>query len=204
LVILAVKPQDAGGLFAELVQHISSEQVILSVMAGVTIQTIQQELGVSKVVRAMPNLPAEIGRGITAFTATEAVTRSELLLIHNLLNTTGKAIYFEEETKIDAATAVSGSGPAYIYYFMQAMIDAASSLGFTDAEAELLVQETIMGAIHLKNHHQLTCREWIGKVASRGGTTEAALSVFDRQTMRDTIQDAIEAAFNRAVQLGKK
>ena len=131
LIILAVKPQDTATLFASLKPHVDEQQVFVSIMAGVTIETISVALGVKKVIRAMPNLPAQIGMGMTTFTSTDDVTRIELVMVQNLINTTGKTVYVENEQFIDATTAISGSGPAYVYYFMQAMIEAAKEMGFT-------------------------------------------------------------------------
>jgi len=149
LIILAVKPQDSTSLFAKLRPDTDPQQVYLSIMAGVTIASIQSGLGVEKVIRAMPNLPAQIGLGMTSYTASDAVTRIELVLVQNLLNTTGKAIYVNDEYAIDATTAISGSGPAYVLYFMEAMIEAAREMGFTHSQAELLVAQTFRGAVEL-------------------------------------------------------
>ncbi|TXB64898.1 pyrroline-5-carboxylate reductase [Phaeodactylibacter luteus] len=203
LVILAVKPQDCGALFASLQPLIDPQQVFLSIMAGVKIQTIQSALGAGKVIRAMPNLPAQIGMGMTAFTSSDAVTRIELVMVQNLLNTTGKTVYVEEESAIDAATAISGSGPAYVWYFMKSMMDAARGMGFSHSEAELLVSQTFRGAIELFNKTDFTCEEWIEKVCSKGGTTEAALASYRKDKVGDDIVSGAQAAFDRAVELGK-
>ncbi|MEL7220847.1 MAG: NAD(P)-binding domain-containing protein, partial [Bacteroidota bacterium] len=110
LIILAVKPQDAPKLFSIIQPLVGDQQVYLSIMAGVKIATIRAALNATKVIRAMPNLPAQIGMGMTTFTASDEVTRLELVMVQNLLNTTGKAIYLEHEKAIDATTAISGSG----------------------------------------------------------------------------------------------
>lgn len=130
LIILAVKPQDTQILFKTLKDYILPSQTVLSIMAGVKIKTLQNSLGTTKIIRAMPNLPSQIGMGMTGFTADESVTRDELFFVQNLLNTTGKSLYFSEEEKIDAVTAISGSGPAYVYFFMEAMIKEAQKMGF--------------------------------------------------------------------------
>jgi pyrroline-5-carboxylate reductase len=203
VVILAVKPQDSPLLFAAIRPNVDKGQVFLSIMAGVKIETIQQALGIQKVIRAMPNLPAQIGQGMTAFTATDDVTRLELAMIQNLLATTGKAVYVNNESMIDATTAISGSGPAYVYYFMDAMMQAAKQMGFSSSEAELLVVQTFTGAVDLYNKSNFSCEEWIKRVASRGGTTEAALNSFKINTLHQDIIDGAVAALNRAVELGK-
>ena len=203
LIILAVKPQDSAVLFAALRPQTDPQQVYLSIMAGVTIRSIQEGLGVEKVIRAMPNLPAQIGLGMTSYTASDAVTRIELVLVQNLLNTTGKAIYVDSEYSIDATTAISGSGPAYVLYFMEAMIEAATEMGFNESQAELLVAQTFRGAVELQMKNDLTCREWIQRVSSKGGTTEAALNTFHNTSVFQDIKSGARAALDRAIELGK-
>ena len=151
----------------------------------------------------MPNLPAQIGAGVTVFTSTEAVTRIELVMVQNLINTTGKTLYVEQESMLDAATVISGSGPAYVYFFMNAMIEAARQMGFSDAEAELLVGQTFTGAVDLYNKADQSCESWIKKVASKGGTTEAALRVFEETALHEDIVAGAQAALDRARELGK-
>ncbi|MCB0532339.1 MAG: pyrroline-5-carboxylate reductase [Lewinellaceae bacterium] len=203
LVIVAVKPQDAPALFDQIRGFVDASQVFLSIMAGIQTGAIAQALGVQKIVRAMPNLPAQIGAGVTVFTSTEAVTRIELVMVQNLINTTGKTLYVEQESMLDAATAISGSGPAYVYFFMNAMIEAARQMGFSDAEAELLVGQTFTGAVDLYNKADQSCESWIKKVASKGGTTEAALRVFEETALHEDIIAGTQAALGRARELGK-
>jgi len=203
LVILAVKPQDSGALFASIKSLTAPGQVYLSIMAGVRMESIASALGVDKIIRAMPNLPAQIGSGVTAFTSTDQVTRIELVTVQNLLSTTGKTLYVEKEHSIDAATAISGSGPAYVYFFMNAMIDAAKNMGFSPSEAELLVSQTFSGAVDLYHNADLSCESWISRVASKGGTTEAALRVFSQKDLHEAIVEGAQAALQRATELGR-
>lgn len=207
LLILAVKPQDSPQLFSQIRGLAQSGQVFLSIMAGVKMDRIATALGIesadAKIVRAMPNLPARIGAGVTAYTSTDAVTRIELVMVQNLLNTTGKTLYVSDEAMIDACTAISGSGPAYVFFFMQAMMDAARRMGFSDSEAELLVAQTFTGAVDLYNQADLSCEDWISRVASKGGTTEAALQVFRETTLHGDIVAGATAALERARELGK-
>jgi pyrroline-5-carboxylate reductase len=202
IVILAVKPQDFNALASAIKPFVKPDQLFLSIMAGITMQTIASLLGVKKVVRAMPNLPAQVGMGITAFSCLPDLDKKELFIIQNLLNTTGKSVYLDDEKLIDAATALSGSGPAYVYYFMQAMIQAGIKMGFNQSEAELMVNQTFLGAVSLHNRNDLNCQEWIKRVASKGGTTEAALKIFESNNLQHTIEQGIFSAFNRARQLG--
>ncbi len=202
LIILAVKPQDTGVLFEQLKPLVTSEQVFLSIMAGVKIKTITEALGAPKVVRAMPNLPAQIGRGMTVFTSSDAVTRIELVMVQNLLSTTGKAIYSDKEESIDCATAISGSGPAYVWHFMDALVKTGLEMGFSQSEAELLVSQTFLGAVELYNASNISLEEWVRRVCSKGGTTEAALESFKGNEVAKDIRAGAEAALRRAIELG--
>lgn len=204
LIILAVKPQDALVLFQSIRPIVDEQQVFLSIMAGVKIETIASALGVRKIIRAMPNLPAQIGMGMTAFTASDEVTRIELVTVQNLLNTTGKTVYVNQESAIDAATAISGSGPAYVWFFMNALMEGARSMGFSESEAELLVSQTFAGAIELYRAAGLSCQEWIERVCSRGGTTEAALANYTANAVHEDIVAGAMAALHRAEALGKQ
>lgn len=202
LVIFAIKPQDRDSLYASIASYFHKDQMVLSIMAGVTVASIKKSLPTTKIIRAMPNLPAQIGMGISGFISDPSVSKDELLNVQNLLNTTGKSLYFEDESKLDAVTAVSGSGPAYVFYFMDAMINAAVELGFDQTQAELLVEQTFIGAVHLLNINTLSCQEWIEKVSSRGGTTEAAIKEFSKENLSVSIKNGLKKAHNRALELG--
>jgi pyrroline-5-carboxylate reductase len=202
IVILAVKPQDFDVLAKSVKEFLKDSQIVFSVMAGITISRLESQLSCSKIVRSMPNIPTQIGMGMTVFSASANVDRKELFIIQNLINTTGKSVYVENEKLIDAATAISGSGPAYVFYFMQSMIKAAVDLGFNESEAELLVNQTFMGSVAIQNSYSLSNEEWIAKVASKGGTTEKALQVFEKGVLEKTIVDAVKAANDRALELG--
>lgn len=203
IIIMAVKPQDYPEVYPAIKSYINPSQTILSIMAGVSLASLAETLDVPKLVRAMPNLPAQIGMGMTVFTCMPGISQKELLVVQNLLNTTGKSLYVEEEKLLDSATAVSGSGPGYIYYFMNAMIKAGVELGFTPAQAELLVGQTFMGSVHLHNRNDLSCEELMKKVASRGGTTEAAFNTFNSHQLDVNIMEGLHSAFKRSVELGK-
>lgn len=202
LIIFAVKPQDSQEAFQAVAPFVASSQVVMSIMAGVKIQAIRNALPTDKIVRVMPNLPAQVRMGMSGFTSSNEVSKEELFSIHNLLNTTGKSLYFDDESKLDAVTAISGSGPAYVYYFMDAMMNKAAEMGFTKEQAELLVEQTFLGAVHLQNIRSLSCQEWIQKVASKGGTTEAAIRRFADVELDKHISEGLEAAHQRAIELG--
>lgn len=202
ILILATKPQDFDAVAKGLSGLISEEQMVLSVMAGVSIEKIKDKLKVKKVIRSMPNLGTQIGLGMTVFSASAETNRKDLFIIQNLINTTGKSIYAEDESLINPATAVSGSGPAYVFYFMNAMIKAAEKFGFSSSEAEVLVHQTFLGAINLQSASDLSNEELIVKVASKGGTTESALKVFNAHDLDKIIAEAMRSANQRAVELG--
>lgn len=204
IVFLAVKPFHTAALFKEMQPLVLDQQLFISLMAGVTIDTIQQGLKVEKVIRTMPNLPAQVGKGVTSYTGSSAVSRIELLTARHLLDTTGTSIHVETENFIDASTGISGSGPAYVFYFMQSMLDAALKMGFSDYDSKVLVSNTFEGAIELFNQSDISPESWIDKVASKGGTTQAAIDSMDDNNVKQLIQDAAYAAFDRAVELGKE
>lgn len=204
LIVLAVKPQDIKALFNELKTYISQQHIIISIMAGVTIATLRDSLGTEKIVRAMPNLPAQIGVGMTVYTASSAFDEKEISYIQQLLDSTGVAIRVEEESMINAATAVSGSGPAYVFYIMDAMIQKAEEMGFSSEAASKMVEQTFLGATHLYKRGNLSCEQWIKNVSSRGGTTEAAIRSFDESKLKNIIAKGLDAANKRAEELSKE
>src|SRR5690606_16276116 len=203
VVFLAVKPYHVDELFEEIKPLVNNDQIFVSIMAGITIEKIQEGLNITKVVRAMPNLPAQVGKGVTSYTEAKAVSRVELLMIRNLLDTTGESIRVENENFIDASTGISGSGPAYVFYFMQSMLEAALKMGFSSNDSKVLVSKTFEGAVELFNQSDLSPETWMNRVASRGGTTRAALDSMDDNNVKELIKEAAYAAFDRAVELGK-
>jgi len=204
IIFIAVKPYHAEGLFKKMKAMVTSEQIIVSIMAGVTIEAIKKITGLPKIIRAMPNLPAQVGLGLTSYVASSDVSRIELLTIESLLNTTGKSIQVKSENFIDASTGISGSGPAYVFYFMQSMMEAALDMGFSKNDATVLVGQTFTGAIALFNQSNLSPKSWMERVASKGGTTQAALDSMDSNNVNELIKEATFAAFTRAVALGKE
>lgn len=204
IVFLAVKPYHCEDLFERIKPLVNNQQIFVSLMAGVNIEKIQNLLNIEKVVRTMPNLPAKVGKGITSFTASESVSRVEMLMIRNLLDTTGESIHVKNEEFINKSTGISGSGPAYIFYFMQSMLEAAKKMGFSDNDSKVLVANTFEGAVKLFKDSDLSPESWMDRVASKGGTTRAALDSMDDNNVKELIQDAAYAAFNRAVELGEQ
>lgn len=203
IVFVAVKPYHIESLFEEMKPLINDKQMFVSLMAGVKIETLLEGLGVSKVVRTMPNLPAQIGKGVTSYTESKNVSRLELIMVRSFLDMTGNSIHVENENFIDASTGISGSGPAYVFYFMQSMLEAAKKMGFSDYDSRVLVSSTFEGAVELFNASDITPKTWMDRVASKGGTTRAALDSMDDNNIEELIKEAAYSAFDRAVELGK-
>ena len=204
VIFIAVKPYHCEALFEEMRPFLSEEHILVSLMAGVTMDYIVQATGVPRVVRAMPNLPAKVSKGVTAFTETRAVSKIEQMTIRNLLDSTGAAIHVENETFINKSTGISGSGPAYVFYFMQSMLEAAQKMGFSPHDSRVLVGNTFDGAVQLFKEYDLAPAGWIERVASKGGTTEAAIESMEDNNVNNLIKEAAFAAFNRAVELGQE
>lgn len=200
-IILAVKPQDAKAIFPYLKEHLLPSQLIISIMAGITIKSLEENLQHTNIIRAMPNQPAQLGMGITGFSSAKKTQMHDVLKADNLLNTTGKTIYFDDESKLDAVTALSGSGPAYFFYIASAMIEAGKRMGIEEHLSSLLVRQTMHGAYHLMNSSENNLDELIRSVASKGGTTEAALTVFNHEQLREALIKGIVAAETRAKEL---
>ncbi|WP_028121356.1 pyrroline-5-carboxylate reductase [Epilithonimonas tenax] len=203
LIIIAVKPQDFGFVAENLPFKISDQSLVLSIMAGISIENIQKLLHHKFVVRAMPNSPTLLGMGITGYTAAEGISFSELMNVERLLNSTGRSVYLEDESLLDGVTALSGSGPAYFYYIIDAMIKAGTEMGIDENLSKLFVKQTMLGAYHLINNSDKSLEELIKDVASKGGTTEAALETFEKNELKAILKKGILAAENRAKELNK-
>lgn len=203
IIILAVKPQDFSKITADLRESLRPNNVVLSVMAGITIQTISEALDHKIVVRSMPNTPAQLGMGVTAFASSEAVNRHQTSIIDNLLSTTGRTIFLEKESLLDAVTALSGSGPAYFFYVVKCMIDAGIKMGFEESTAAMLVKQTMLGSFHLMNQSPKKLEELIAAVTSKGGTTEAAFQRFKQGKLGETLIEGIINAQKRARELSQ-
>ncbi|MFN6946911.1 MAG: pyrroline-5-carboxylate reductase [Cytophagaceae bacterium] len=203
IIILAVKPQDFKVLAIELKPLLKKRQIIISIMAGIKIKTISTCLDHEKVARAMPNTPAQLGFGITAFTVNKESSFENISIIDTLLETTGKSIFMKNEGMLDAVTAISGSGPAYFFYFVKHMIEAGKQMGMDEAVATMLVRQTMLGSFQIINNNKASLDQLISSVASKGGTTEAALNKFEECSVGQNIIDALKAAEKRANELSK-
>ncbi len=203
IIILAVKPQDFNELSIELKQVLKPHNILISIMAGMKLERIESVLEQKSIIRAMPNSPAELGMGMTAFTANKSLTMEQIRKAENLLGTTGRTVFFENEDLLDAVTALSGSGPAYFFYILKNMIDAGKEMGFDEATSAMLVKQTMLGSFHLLNTANKSLDELIKAVASKGGTTEAALTSFEANNVGKGLQEGIVKARDRASELSK-
>jgi len=202
IVILSIKPQVTRHVLPELRGAISPEALVLSIVAGVPIRSIADGLGHSAIVRAMPNTPAQIGEGITVWTATGEVAEQQLIQTEAILGALGETVRVDEESNLDMATALSGTGPAYVLLFMEAMIDAGVHLGFSRRVAQQLVLQTMRGTVEYarqSTRHPATLRN---EVTSPGGTSAEALYHMEKGGLRTVVSRAIWAAYQRAVGLG--
>ena len=147
VIVLSVKPQSLGKVFSSVSGHIQPQALILSIVAGAPISKIVGGLDHAAVVRSMPNTPAQIGEGITVWTAAPAVTEEQQQMARSILQALGEEVYVEDETYLDMATALSGTGPAYVFMFMEAMVDAGVHLGFHRSISERLVAQTVLGSV---------------------------------------------------------
>jgi pyrroline-5-carboxylate reductase len=202
VVILAVKPQHMGEATASLRGNLDPAQLVMSIAAGVTLGTLSGRLDHGPVVRVMPNTPARIGQGISGWTCTDQVTDEQQSWTRSILTALGPEIFVADERQLDMVTAVSGSGPAYVFLIIEAMIDAAVELGLSRPVAARLVNQTVLGSAAFAAETGTHPAELRNMVTSPGGTTAAALAHLERAGLRAALADAIGAAYRRAQELG--
>ncbi len=203
LVVLSVKPQRLSGVLKEL-KDVRPEAFVLSIVAGAPIQKIVEALKNPAVVRAMPNTPAQIGEGITVWAAAPEVLDAQKEITRSLLGALGEEIFVEDENYLDMATALSGTGPAYVFLFMEAMIDAGVHMGFSRRIAEQLVVKTLTGSVAYYQNIQTHLAALRNQVTSPGGTSAEALYYLEKAGFRTAISRAIWAAYQRTLELGKE
>ncbi len=205
ILILAVKPQDFKKLSQELRKtNLNDSHIIISIMAGIDIKTIQKSLGVKKVIRAMPNLPAKIGQSITVWKSSSQVLQKEKRYVKKVLKSLGTEIEVDKERLIDFSTAVSGSGPAYVFLFQELIMAAAQDLGMSKDLSYKLVNETFRGSINLQKELNISPEKLRKQVTSKKGTTASALEVFKKNKVDKIFKKAILSAFNRSQELKKQ
>jgi pyrroline-5-carboxylate reductase len=205
VVVLSVKPQRLDKVIAGLRGSVQPQALVLSIVAGASIELISQGLGHPLVVRSMPNTPAQIGQGITVWTAAPQVSQEQHEMARQILKALGEEIFVEEESYLDMATALSGTGPAYVFLFMEAMVDAGVHLGFPRRIAEQLVAQTVRGSVDFYRTHEehVHLARLRNAVTSPGGTSAAALYYLEKAGFRTAISRAVWAAYERSRELGK-
>ena len=203
VVILAVKPQKLKKTLAGLKGMIPAHALVLSIVAGASMQTIQDGLNHATVVRSMPNTPAQIGEGITVWTTSATVSPAQAEQARKILSALGQEIFVEEESYLDMATALSGTGPAYVFLFIEALFDAGVHLGFPQRIAEQLIVQTIRGSVDYYQARKLHPAALRNEVTSPGGTSAAALYYLEKAGFRTAISRAVWAAYERSQELGK-
>lgn len=203
-VVLCVKPQRLKGVLKELREVVAPNQIIISIIAGATIETISEILDNKLIVRTMPNTPSQIGEGMTAWTCAEDVSDKQKEQVKLLLSALGREIYVETENQIDMATALSATGPTYIFMMMEALTDAGVHMGFSRDVSKELVQQTMLGSTLFAMESHKHPAELRNMVTSPGGTSAAAIYEMEKGTMRTVLSKAVYSAYKRAVELGKK
>jgi len=204
IVVLSTKPQVIGKVLQELRGAIPEGALVISIAAGVSIRTVADGLIHSEIVRAMPNTPAQIGQGVTVWYATASVSDNQVNQTEAILGALGEQVQMGDEVYLDMATALSGTGPAYVLLFMEAMIDAGVHLGFSRRIAERLVLQTMQGTVEYarqSGRHPATLRN---EVTSPGGTSAEALYHMEKGGLRTVISRSIWAAYERSVALGRR
>lgn len=204
IIVLCVKPQRINGVLEELASVVKPHQIISSIVAGATIETISEALNNKKVVRTMPNTPSQIGYGMTAWTCTNEVSDAECEQIKSLLTALGREVYVESENKIDMATSLSATGPTYVFLVMEALTDAGVHMGFSREMAKDLVQETMLGSVLFAMESDKHPAELRNMVTSPGGTSADAIYQMEKGGLRTVLSKAVFAGYQKAVALGQK
>jgi len=203
VVILCIKPQKMTEVMSDLDGQIPPETLVISIIAGATVASLIAGLNHPAVVRAMPNTPAQVGEGMTVWTQSQGITGAQHALAQKILTALGDEIFVEEESYIDMATAVSGTGPAYVFLFLESMIDAGVHLGLPRRIAEEMVIQTIRGSIDYYVQNDSHPARLRNQVTSPGGTSATAIYYLEKMGFRTAISRAIWAAFTRSQELGK-
>jgi len=201
VIILAVKPQNMGEVIKGIKKY-ADKKLVISIAAGISTRYIKNILQNSRIVRCMPNTPALVLKGITGIYCDETVTNDDKRLVTEILGAIGEIMFFDEESYIDRITAISGSGPAYVFYFLEAIEEAAVLIGLSRTDARKLARETFEGSIELIKKTGKTPTELKEMVTSPAGTTISALHVFEKEGVKGIIMDALMRAYNRSKELG--
>ncbi len=202
VLLLAVKPQQMRAACAPLLGHLD-QQLLISIAAGLRLADLSRWLGgYGKLIRVMPNTPALIGAGVTGLFALPGVSEDEKRQAEQVMQAVGSTVWVDDESRMDAVTAISGSGPAYVFLFIEALQQAAGELGFTPQAARQLALDTVLGSARLAAQSADPASVLRERVTSKGGTTEAALRVMDERALKDIVTAAAAAACARSTELG--
>lgn len=202
VLVIACKPQQLQQLDESIV-HSSSNSLVISILAGTKIAALSEKFHAARnVVRVMPNTPGSIGEGVSGFAPSSELSAEDRKTVTTLLDTLGKTLEVSEN-QIDAVTAISGSGPAYFFLFVEGLIQAAKNLGFDQDTAMMIAQQTAVGSAKLLDQSELTPEELRIQVTSPGGTTQAAIESFKSNGFVQTIHKAARAAYDRSIELGE-
>jgi pyrroline-5-carboxylate reductase len=204
IVFLTVKPQRLNLILNELKGVVHEDQLVVSIVAGARIETLTSGLLHQTIVRAMPNTPAQIGEGMSVWTATPEVTAEQRQQIETILSSLGRALHVEEEKMIDMATALSATGPTYTFLVMEALTDAGVHLGFSRHVAQELVVQTMLGSVLFARESHKHPAELRNMVTSPGGTSAEAIYQMEKGSLRTVLSKAVWAAYQRAISLGRK
>jgi len=202
IIILAIKPQNMAEVLDEIADTVTDEKTVVSIAAGIAFSYLQSKLKTKKLIRVMPNTPALIQEGISVMSMCECISDKDIMMVRDILMSVGRLLVLPEKY-MNAVTALSGSGPAFISFFVEAMIEGGVKIGLTRDNAIELVIQTFIGTAKLLDTG-MSPEKLREMVTSPGGTTEAGLKVFNEQRFKDTVISAIEAATNRAKELGNK
>jgi pyrroline-5-carboxylate reductase len=203
IVVLSVKPQVLHGVLEQLAGRVAPDALVLSIVAGARIETITSMLQHAAVARAMPNTPAQIGLGMTVWTCAQELNDSQRQQAQAVFGSFGEEVYVDDERYLDMATALSGTGPAYVFIFMEAMVDAGVHMGFSRWMAEQLVYQTVRGSVEYARQagrHLATLRN---QVTSPGGTSAEALYHIEKGGLRTVMSRSIWAAYQKSRKLGR-
>lgn len=203
VIVLSVKPQNLGVVLPTIRGHLRRQDLLISIIAGAPIRKLADGAAHAAVVRSMPNTPAQIGEGMTVWTATPEVTEAQHAQARAILGALGQELYVDDEGYLDMATALSGTGPAYVFMFMEALIDAGVHLGFPRRVAEQLVTQTMRGSVDYAAQSGKHVAELRNQVTSPGGTTAAAMYQLEKGGLRTVISRGVWAAYQRSVELGQ-
>ena len=202
IVILAVKPQFALKAMQDMVPKINRDTLVISLMAGILIDDMRVVLGTNQIIRSMPNTPASMYLGMTVYCGHKEVNKESLKIAKRIFCAMGVALEVTDERKVDAATAISGTGPAYLFFLAESLKKGAIAMGFDQKEADILANQTLLGAANLLHRSEDSAEELRRKVTSPGGTTEAAMKYYKENSLMDIMVEGYRVAHRKSIELG--